>query len=85
MIKQKITEKLNDLVASYLKSKNIDENLKFSIEVPPKNINADFATNAAMLIAKNIKASPRLVAGELIDKILKEMAELIEKANIAGA
>ncbi|MDR1417959.1 MAG: arginine--tRNA ligase [Endomicrobium sp.] len=85
MIKQKIREKLNDLVASYLKNKNIDENLKFSIEVPPENINADFATNAAMLIAKKIKINPKLVGEELVDKILKEMPELIEKADIAGA
>jgi arginyl-tRNA synthetase len=84
MIKQKITEKLNYLVANYLRSKNIDENLKFSIEVPPKNINADFATNAAMLIAKKTKTNPRVVAQELVNKILKEMAKLIEKVDIAG-
>lgn len=85
MIKQRVTEKLNDLIISYLKNKDINEDFKFSIEVPPKNINADFATNAAMLIAKKIKVNPRLIAEELIDKILKEIPELIKKANIAGA
>ncbi|MDR0617511.1 MAG: arginine--tRNA ligase [Endomicrobium sp.] len=85
MIKQNIAKKLNNLVYNYLKSKNIDGNLKFSIEVPPKNINADFAINTAMLIAKKNKTNPRLIAQELIDKILKEMSDLVEKAEVAGA
>jgi arginyl-tRNA synthetase len=85
MIKQNMAKKLNNLVYNYLKSKNINEDLKFSIEVPPKNINADFAINAAMLIAKQNKTNPRLIAKELIDKILKEMSDLVEKAELAGA
>jgi arginyl-tRNA synthetase len=85
MIKQNVAKKLNNLVCNYLKSKNINEDLKFSIEVPPKNINADFAINAAMLIAKRNKTNPRLIAQELIDKILKEMSDLVEKAELAGA
>ncbi|MDR2395090.1 MAG: arginine--tRNA ligase [Endomicrobium sp.] len=85
MIKQDITKKLNSLVNSYLLNKNIDESLKFSIETPPKNINADFATNAAMLIAKKTKINPRLVAQELINEILNKMSDIVEKAEIAGA
>ncbi|MDR1522340.1 MAG: arginine--tRNA ligase [Endomicrobium sp.] len=85
MIKQDITKKLNSLVNSYLLNKNIDESLKFSIEIPPKDINADFATNAAMLIAKKTKINPRLVAQELINEILNKMSDIVEKAEIAGA
>jgi arginyl-tRNA synthetase len=85
MIKQSLTEALNNIIAKYLKSKEIVNDIKFSIEVPPKNINADFAVNAAMLIAKKIKTNPRIVAQEIIDNIIKEMPEFIEKAEIAGA
>lgn len=85
MIKQDIAKKLDSLVNNYLRSKSINENLKFSIEVPPKNINADFATNAAMLIAKKIKINPKVIAQELINEILNKMSDAVEKAEIAGA
>lgn len=84
MIKQNITTTLNGIVAKYLKSKNVENDVKFTVEIPPKNINADFAVNAAMLIAKKIKTNPRSVAQEIIDIIVKEMPEFIEKAEIAG-
>jgi arginyl-tRNA synthetase len=85
MIKQNITKKLNSLVNNYLISKSIYENLKFSIEIPPKNINADFAINAAMLIAKKTKTNPRVIAQELINEILNKMPGVVEKAEIAGS
>ncbi|MCA6071267.1 MAG: arginine--tRNA ligase [Endomicrobium sp.] len=85
MIKQNVTAALDNIVAKYLKSKDIENDVKFSVEIPPKNINADFAVNAAMLIAKKIKTNPRIVAQEIIDIIIKEISEFIEKAEIAGA
>jgi arginyl-tRNA synthetase len=85
MIKQSITIALNNVIDKYLKSKDINGNINFSVEVPPKNIGADFATNSAMLIAKKIKINPRIVAQEIIDIIPKELSNLIEKAEIAGA
>jgi arginyl-tRNA synthetase len=85
MIKQKVTADLNSIIAKYLESKGITESVSFTVEVPPKNIDADFATNAAMLIAKKIKANPRIIAQEIIDIISKELPNLIEKAEIACA
>jgi arginyl-tRNA synthetase len=85
MIKQQVTSGLNNIVEKYLLAKGITESLKFSIEVPPKNIDADFAVNVAMLIAKKIKIPPNVVACEIASIILKEMPELIEKAQVAGA
>jgi arginyl-tRNA synthetase len=84
MIKQKITTGLKGIIAEYLESKSITESVNFAVEVPPKNINADFATNAAMLIAKKVKTNPRVVAQEIIDLISKKLLNLIEKAEIAG-
>lgn len=85
MIKQKITEKLTEIVDNYAKSKGVEEEIKFAVEVPPKNINSDYAVNAAMLIGKTLKTNPRKIAEELIDSILKDMPGTIEKADIAGA
>ncbi|MDR2351187.1 MAG: arginine--tRNA ligase [Endomicrobium sp.] len=85
MIKQKITTVLNGIIAEYLESKGITESVNFTVEVPPKNIDADFATNVAMLIAKKVKTNPRVVAQEIIDIISKKLPNLIEKAEIAGS
>jgi arginyl-tRNA synthetase len=86
MIKQKITTVLNGIIAEYLESKGITESVNFTVEVPPKNIDADFATNAAMLIAKKVKINPRVTAQEIIDLISKKLPNLlIEKAEIASA
>jgi arginyl-tRNA synthetase len=85
MIKQNITISLNNVIDKYLKSKHINENINFSVEVPPKNIGADFATNAAMLIAKKIKINPKIVAQDIIAIIFKELPNFIEKTEIAGA
>ncbi|MCL2799435.1 MAG: arginine--tRNA ligase [Endomicrobia bacterium] len=84
MIKQQLTEKLEEIIGKYAKEKGI-ENFVFSVEEPPKNIAADFAVNAAMLIAKKIKANPRNIAAEIIDLILSGMGDIINKADIAGA
>ena len=74
------------LIDAYAKEKGIvDEKINFSAEVPPKNINADFALNAAMLIAKKIKNNPRIIAQEIIDIILAKAADIVEKCEIAGA
>jgi arginyl-tRNA synthetase len=85
MIKKTITEKLESVVAEFANTKGIEEQISFAVEIPPKNIDADFAVNAAMIIAKKIKTNPRNVAQELISLILEKMPEIIEKADIAGA
>ncbi|MDR1104371.1 MAG: arginine--tRNA ligase, partial [Endomicrobium sp.] len=85
MIKQKVTTALSDIIAKYLESKGITEKVNFTVEFPPKNIDADFATNAAMLIAKKVKINPKVAAQEIIDIVSKEFTNLIEKAEIAGA
>lgn len=85
MIKRRVANSLNKIVEKYLARKGITESLRFNIEIPPKNIDADFAVNAAMLIAKKIKINPSIVAREIADIIIKEMPKLIEKAELSGA
>ncbi|MDR3243708.1 MAG: arginine--tRNA ligase, partial [Elusimicrobiota bacterium] len=78
-------EKLKNIISDYFKDKGLKEDIKYSLETPPKNIDADFALNAAMLAAKLLKNNPKIIAGELADIILKKMPELIEKVCVAGA
>ncbi|MDR1195206.1 MAG: arginine--tRNA ligase [Endomicrobium sp.] len=84
MIKQQITVKLNAIAGKYAKEKGL-ENISFTVEIPPKNIDADFAVNAAMIIAKKLKTNPQNIAKELIEIFLKELPDFISKAEIAGA
>jgi arginyl-tRNA synthetase len=85
VIKQHILCNLNNIVRKYLQSKNVATSLNFIVGTPPKNINADFALNAAMLIARKTKKDLRTVAQELVNLIIKEIPELIEKAEISSA
>ncbi|MDR3111859.1 MAG: arginine--tRNA ligase [Elusimicrobiota bacterium] len=85
MIKQQITSKLNSIIDNFVKSKSLDEKITFTVEIPPKNVDADFAVNAAMLIAKKLKVNPHSIANEIIKIIVNEMSDTIEKCEIAGA
>jgi len=85
MIKQRITSELEKIVKKYAEAKGISEPVNFAVENPPKNIDADFAVNAAMLVAKKIKSNPRTVAQEICAEIMKNMSGIVEKTEIAGA
>jgi arginyl-tRNA synthetase len=85
MVKQKLALKLEAIIKDYAKSKEIDGEINFCVEAPPKNIAADFALNAAMIIAKKIKADPRNVACEIIDVISEKAPDIVYKCEIAGA
>ncbi|MDR2676863.1 MAG: arginine--tRNA ligase [Endomicrobium sp.] len=84
MIKQHIIDSLSNIVTKYSQSKSIIDNFNFSVEVPPKNINADFASNVAMLIAKKINMNPKIIAQELSNIIISNTSEFIEKIEIMG-
>ncbi|MDR0977988.1 MAG: arginine--tRNA ligase [Endomicrobium sp.] len=85
MIKQYITTCLNDIISKYSLSKGITDKIEFKVEIPPKNIEADFAVNAPMLIAKRIRANPRFIAQEIINILSRELSDTIEEIKIAGA
>jgi arginyl-tRNA synthetase len=85
MIKQFVSDRIKEILPSYLKEKDVNEEINFTVEIPPKNINADFAVNAAMIIAKKIKTNPRIIAQELISIIFEELSDIVENCEIAGA
>ncbi len=55
MLKFNIEQELKSVINDFAKSKGLNEDIVFSVEIPPKNINADLALNAAMIMAKKIK------------------------------
>jgi len=54
-----------------------------TVETPPPNYNFDISSNAAMILAKENKLNPKLVAEKLI-KILKENVNEFEQITIEG-
>jgi len=53
------------------------------VEVPREKGHGDFATNAAMLLARTLKRPPRALAGELVP-LLARRKDLFESVEIAG-
>ena len=85
MLKFNFEEQLKNTINNFANSKGIEEEIKFVVEIPPKNINADLALNVAMIIAKKIKTNPRIIAQELIEIINRDFLNIIKLAEIAGA
>ena len=85
MLKVNIEQQLKVIINKFAVSKGLNEDILFTVEIPPKNINADLALNAAMIIAKKMKINPRIVAQELIDIIISQLSSVIKTAEIAGA
>ena len=85
MLKFNLEQQLKAIIGEFAFSKGLKEEIVFSVEIPPKNINADLALNAAMVIAKKIKTNPRIIAQELSDIIISKLQSSVKSAEIAGA
>jgi len=83
MIKNDIRKIINDSIASL--HKGLD-GLVFVVEYPKKKEFGDYATNAAIIIAKRIGKNPMEIANELVLKIneIDKEKQLIEKAEVAA-
>ena len=55
-----------------------------TLERPKVATHGDFACNVAMQIAKGLKQNPRAVAQTVVDALLADRDDLIERAEIAG-
>ncbi len=56
---------------------------RYTIEVPKNKEHGDFATNLAMPLAKQVKKSPRDIAGYLVARI-RDPRQMFEQIDIAG-
>ncbi|MDP4115455.1 MAG: arginine--tRNA ligase [Bacteroidota bacterium] len=59
------------------------KNVSLSFEVPKVESFGDYSTNAAMLLTKELKKNPRIIAQEIIDAFELDK-NVIEKIEIAG-
>jgi arginyl-tRNA synthetase len=55
-----------------------------TLERPRQADHGDYATNAAMLLAKPMKASPRDVAARLAETLTSSLGDALERVEIAG-
>ena len=80
-IKQTIKDEIKKalLQAGY----ELDADFEISLENTKDVAHGDFATNAAMQLARVAKKNPRMIAEDIINHLNKEAAS-IEKAEIAG-
>ena len=71
MITEELREGLDRAVSKFLKERNAhpDTIPEYTVEIPPPGINADYAANVAMVLAKHMKMNPVEVADEIIKRI----------------
>lgn len=81
MLNEKIKKTIADAVKDLYKIEAPD----FSVEYPKQKEFGDYASNAAMILAKRLNKSPMEIAGKLADKIKKDekTKELLSKVEIA--
>jgi len=84
MILDELRRHLDKKFAPWAKAQGLDTLPPYALEEPPAGIEADVACNLALLMAKPLKKSPRVLAEELkicLSGALKD----IEEITIAGA
>src|SRR3989338_8796789 len=78
-------DKIKNLIKDALNNLDIEVNNIF-LEHPEDLKNGDYSTNVALSCAKEIKKSPKELAGEIVTEILRlNTDKYIEKVEIAGA
>ena len=85
MLKQFVKKEIIKILKHWLKVKGIKALPPFSLEEPPKSINADLASNLAMLLAKELRINPRNIAQEISDTLNKSESQCINNVEVAGA
>lgn len=76
-------ERLEILVREALNTLGIEAG-EVKLEHPADSLHGDYATNAALMYGKAKGVSPRVLAGELVEEILRSSSGDIAKIEIAG-
>jgi len=85
MFKQFIRAKLDDVLMPWAREHHIETLPPYALDEPPKNIDADLASNIAMLAAKTLNTNPRKLAEELSVLITSALPGIVDRIEIAGA
>jgi len=76
MIRVELSQLLKEKLKSLFSQKGIEEIPSFSIDLPPLEVRADFATNLPLVSAKVLKKAPRQIAQDMADRINGEKTGL---------
>lgn len=83
-MKEKLVKIIDDIVRDMLSEKgHKDVEAGFSLVIPENSAHGDFACNAAMQIVKYMKSSPKIIAEEIIKKLLERTGGEIS-CEVAG-
>ncbi len=85
-MKEIISELVQSIITDLSSEKVIPEDLsyKINIDATKDKSHGDFASNIALVLAKQAKMPPRKLAELIIDKLLQSKHKSIEKIDIAG-
>jgi len=85
-MKEIISELVQSIITDLSSEKVIPEDLsyKINIDATKDKSHGDFASNIALVLAKQAKMPPRKLAEFIIDKLLQSKHKSIEKIDIAG-
>jgi arginyl-tRNA synthetase len=78
-----IRNTIRELIEKALKAQNI-EGAHFTVEHPDELSHGDYSTNAAMVYGKQLKVSPKELAGKLVEYLEANKVPAIVKIEIAG-
>lgn len=78
-----ISEKLKNAIETALKNLGIEE-VSFDISHPTELLHGDYATNVAMVCAKNLGKNPRETAELIVSEMKKHQASEVTDIEIAG-
>ncbi len=88
---QKLRDNINTIIIEALKKAQADGVLQFQaipefvIEVPKDIGHGDFASNVAMLMAREARMAPKKIAEIISERIEPQTIEFLEKIEVAGA
>ncbi|MFC1501196.1 arginine--tRNA ligase [Elusimicrobiota bacterium] len=85
MLKNTFKKEINKLISPWLKKKGILEIPSYTLNEPPKNIAGDLATNLPILISKQLKSNPKMVAEEISKLTTEKLPNIVKEVSIAGA
>lgn len=84
-IKEELLQKIANAVNKYISKENLTLTTipPIILESPKDKTHGDFATNVALQLSKQLKVTPRNIAGSII-KYLDSDCQLVKKIEIAG-
>jgi len=83
-VRERLTKAIAEAALALLRGSGDEDALpELSVEVPRQAEHGDFATNAALVLAKRVGRPPREIAAQLAER-LRASGDLVARAEVAG-